>query len=58
MPYELLDAIERAAIRDKLVPVEVFQQMQPRFPQYARDNWASGSNDSFASGAVINGRAA
>ncbi|HEY2838747.1 MAG TPA: NAD(+) synthase [Pirellulales bacterium] len=35
MPYELLDAIERAAIRDKLTPLEVFQQMQPRFPQYA-----------------------
>ncbi|HVU89277.1 MAG TPA: NAD(+) synthase [Pirellulales bacterium] len=35
MPYELLDAIERAAIRDKLAPVEVFQQMQPRFPQYS-----------------------
>jgi NAD+ synthase (glutamine-hydrolysing) len=35
MPYELLDAIERAAIRDKLTPVEVFEQMRPRFPQYA-----------------------
>ncbi len=35
MPYELLDAIERAAIRDKLSPVEVFQQMHPRFPQYS-----------------------
>jgi NAD+ synthase (glutamine-hydrolysing) len=34
MPYELLDAIERAAIRDKLTPLEVFQQMQPRFSQY------------------------
>jgi NAD+ synthase (glutamine-hydrolysing) len=35
MPYELLDAIERAAIRDKLAPMEVFLQMQPRFPQYS-----------------------
>ncbi len=35
MPYELLDAIERAAIRDKLSPLEVFQHMQPRFPQYS-----------------------
>ena len=35
MPYELLDAIERAAIRDKLTPLEVFQQMQPQFTQYA-----------------------
>ncbi len=34
MPYELLDAIERAAIRDKLAPREVFQHMQPLFPQY------------------------
>jgi NAD+ synthase (glutamine-hydrolysing) len=27
MPYEILDAIERAAIRDKLMPVEVFRQL-------------------------------
>lgn len=36
MPYELLDAIERAAIRDKLSPVEVFESLAPRFTQYAR----------------------
>ncbi len=35
MPYELLDAIERAAILNKLSPVEVMQQMQLAFPQYA-----------------------
>jgi len=29
MPYQVLDAIERAAIRDKLTPVEVFRQLQP-----------------------------
>ena len=34
MPYPLLDAIERAAIRDKYMPVEVLRQMIPRFPQY------------------------
>ena len=34
MPYELLDAIERAAIRDKLMPLDVFQQMRAAFPQY------------------------
>ncbi len=34
MPYRLLDAIERAAIRDKLLPVEVFQAVRPQFPQY------------------------
>ena len=34
MPYPLLDAIERAAIRDKQMPVEVLQYMQAEFPQY------------------------
>jgi len=36
MPYELLDAIERAAIRDKLLPVEVYQRLQPQFAHYSR----------------------
>ncbi|HWC90618.1 MAG TPA: NAD(+) synthase [Pirellulales bacterium] len=35
MPYDLLDAVERAAIRDKLTPLEVFLRMRPQFPQYA-----------------------
>ena len=34
MPYPLLDAIERAAIRDKLMPLDVLRQMVLRFPQY------------------------
>ncbi len=34
MPYPLLDAIERAAIRDKFMPLDVLRQMIPRFPQY------------------------
>jgi NAD+ synthase (glutamine-hydrolysing) len=34
MPYELLDAIERAAIRDKQTPLEVLRQMRVQFPQY------------------------
>lgn len=34
MPYRLLDAIERAAIRDKLLPIEVFEAVRPQFPQY------------------------
>lgn len=34
MPYDLLDAVERAAIRDKLLPVEVYQRMRADFPQY------------------------
>ncbi len=37
MPYELLDAIERAAILNKLSPVEVLQQMQLGFPQYSTE---------------------
>jgi NAD+ synthase (glutamine-hydrolysing) len=37
MPYELLDAIERAAIRDKRSPMEAFQLMQVQFPQYAAE---------------------
>ncbi len=34
MPYELLDEIERAAIRDKYTPLEVFLRMRSRFAQY------------------------
>lgn len=32
MPYELLDPIERAAIRDKQTPLEVYRTMHARFP--------------------------
>ena len=34
MPYDLLDAIERAAIRDKQTPLEVFKTMRIQFPNY------------------------
>jgi len=34
MPYPLLDAVERAAIRDKLTPVEVFERMREDFPHF------------------------
>jgi NAD+ synthase (glutamine-hydrolysing) len=34
MPYLVLDAIERAAIRDKQLPVEVLQAVQPMFPEH------------------------
>lgn len=34
MPYDLLDAIERAAIRDKRGPSEVFELMSALFKQY------------------------
>jgi len=34
MPYRVLDAIERAAIRDKLLPVDVFDAVRPQFPEH------------------------
>jgi len=34
MPYEVLDVIERAAIRDKQHPVECFRRLRVQFPQY------------------------
>jgi NAD+ synthase (glutamine-hydrolysing) len=34
MPYRVLDAIERAAIRDKLMPVEVWAAVRPQFQAY------------------------
>jgi NAD+ synthase (glutamine-hydrolysing) len=40
MPYPLLDAIERAAIRDKQKPLEVFLLMRSRFPDYSRQQLA------------------
>jgi NAD+ synthase (glutamine-hydrolysing) len=36
MPYELLDAIERAAIRDKMSPCEILLVMETEFTQYSR----------------------
>ena len=36
MPYPVLDAIEKAAIRDKQTPVEVFFRMQAEFPKEER----------------------
>ena len=34
MPYDVLEAIEDEAIRDKRMPLEVLQEIQPRFPQH------------------------
>jgi NAD+ synthase (glutamine-hydrolysing) len=34
MPYDLLDAVERAAIRDKLTPLEVYLRMRSQFAGY------------------------
>ena len=36
MPYDLLDAIERGAIRDKRSPSEIFSAIERDFPQYDR----------------------
>ncbi|QDS98570.1 NAD(+) synthase [Adhaeretor mobilis] len=37
MPYAVLDAIERAAIRDRLMPLEVFKELQPELSEYSRE---------------------
>lgn len=34
MPYDLLDVVERAVIRDKRTPVEALQVVRLQFPQY------------------------
>lgn len=34
MPYDVLDVVERFAIRDKHTPVEVFQKVRATFPQH------------------------
>jgi NAD+ synthase (glutamine-hydrolysing) len=41
MPYELLDAIERLAIRDKRAPLEVFLLLREPFFQYAPQQLAA-----------------
>ncbi|HEX2671305.1 MAG TPA: NAD(+) synthase, partial [Polyangiaceae bacterium] len=38
MPYEVLDAIERAAIRDKRSPSEVLSLITVEFPRYSKDD--------------------
>ncbi len=40
MPYLVLDAIERAAIRDKQAPADVWRLMRRRFPDYAASELA------------------
>ncbi len=35
MPYDLLDTIERLAIRDKISPIEVLEHVALQFPQYS-----------------------
>ena len=42
MPYDLLDSIEEAAIRDKCSPLEAFLRLKTLYPQYTVEqlkNW-------------------
>jgi NAD+ synthase (glutamine-hydrolysing) len=41
MPYRVLDAIERSAIRDKRMPVEVWEAVRPQFPQHTPQQLAA-----------------
>ncbi len=41
MPYRVLDAIERGAIRDKLLPIEVFEALRPQFAEYTGEQLGS-----------------
>ena len=41
MPYDLLEAIEDSTIRDKHTPIEVLQELLPRFPQLAAGQLAA-----------------
>ncbi len=34
MPYDVLEAVEDSAIRDKHTPLEVYQELAPRYAQY------------------------
>ena len=58
MPYEVLDPIERAAIRDKQTPIEIFRRMRAQFPQFSNEQRStSGSIGSSGSGAATSGSA-
>ncbi|HEY0251932.1 MAG TPA: NAD(+) synthase [Kofleriaceae bacterium] len=41
MPYDFLEAVEDSAIRDKRVPLEVLQELLPRYPQYTPQQLAT-----------------
>jgi NAD+ synthase (glutamine-hydrolysing) len=41
MPYELLDAVERSAIRDKQSPCEILLLLEADFPHYPRQQLAT-----------------
>lgn len=35
MPYEVLDAIELLAIRDKMMPIEIYEHLKFDFPKFS-----------------------
>ncbi len=41
MPYPVLDAIEKAAIRDKLSPIDVFHRVRLEFPDYTDEQFGT-----------------
>ena len=41
MPYDVLDAIERAAIRDKQTPLEAWRRLRHEFPAHAAEQLAA-----------------
>lgn len=41
MPYDVLEAVERAAIRDKLMPLEVFEALKSRFVDHGEGQLAT-----------------
>ncbi|MGD9633911.1 MAG: NAD(+) synthase [Pirellulales bacterium] len=41
MPYRVLDAIERAAIRDRQMPVDVWETVTPLFPEHSAKQLAA-----------------
>ena len=57
MPFPVLDAIERLAIRDKLVPRDVLSDLAGRFRSIRALFWANGSSDSLFCSLGISGSA-
>ncbi len=41
MPYDFLESVEDCAIRDKHTPLEVLQQLTPRYPEHAPQQLAT-----------------
>jgi len=41
MPYDFLEAVEDSAIRDKHTPLEVLQELAPRYPQHTQQKLAA-----------------